>query len=506
MNALLVYPRYPVTFMSFTYALSFVHKKAALPPMGLLTVAAMLPPEWSKKVVDLNVEPLTSAQLDWADVVFVSAMIVQKESALEVISRCRAKGLRVVAGGPLFTHLYQQIGGVDHFVVGEAEGVLPIFLEDLERGTAKPVYLAEGHPDLALTPTPSWELIDFRHYHSMSIQFSRGCPFDCDFCDIVQLFGRPPRFKKPAHVIAELEVLYRLGWRKDIMMVDDNFICNKTKTKNLLHEIIAWQRQRGMPFNFNTQASVNLAQEPDLLWLMAEANFDSVFLGIETPALESLKECNKRQNQVDLLNAVRTIQSHGLVVSGGFIIGFDSDPPSIFDDQVSFIEQAGIPTAMVGLLSVGPGTRLFSRLKAQGRLLGLPSGDNAMDLNALNFITKMSRKNLIAGYKSVLGRLYEPGAYYRRVISFLDRYKKARQGTKLPCRPLARRELAAAVRIFWRLGFREYGRRAFWAFLLKVGLTRPARFPLAISFAALGYHFRRMTDMFIKDQGALQEA
>ncbi len=497
MNVLLVYPRYPDTFWSFRYALRFVRTKAAYPPLGLLTVAAMLPESWTKRVVDLNIEPLAEPDLDWADLVFISGMIIQRESAEGVIARCRAKGVRVVAGGPLITHLYREIEGVDHCIVGEAEEVLPDFLTDLERGEPKPVYQAQGHPDLALTPAPRWELIDFNDYRSMSIQCSRGCPFDCEFCDIVHLFGRRMRFKKPAQVVAELEGLYRLGWRRDVMIVDDNFIGNKTKAKELLRAIIAWQKEHGSPFSFSTQASVNLAQDPELMSLMVEANLDTVFLGIETPAMDSLKECEKRQNQVDLLSAVKTIQGYGLVVSGGFILGFDSDPPTIFDDQVKFIEQAGIPTAMVGLLSAGPGTRLFNRLRAQGRLLNFVSGDNAMDAAALNFIPKMNREKLIAGYKSVLSRLYEPKAYYRRVLSFLREYGKAYKGKKVSFRPLGIKDLVGAVRVFWRLGFREYGRRAFWAFLLKVGLTRPTRFPLALSFAATGYHLRKITDRFI---------
>jgi len=498
-NVLLAYPRYPDTFWSFKHALNFVRSKAAFPPLGLLTVAAMLPAGWSKKMVDLNVKSLTEADLDWADLVFISGMVVQRKSADELIARCRAKGLTIVAGGPLFTHLYQEIQGVDHFIVGEAEEVLPLFLDDLQRGNPKPVYRAEGHPDLTQTPTPMWDLIDFGDYRSLSVQFSRGCPFDCDFCDVVVLFGRRPRFKRPAQVIAELDSLFRLGWRGSVMLVDDNFIAHKAKTKELLREVIAWQRVHGRPFNFITQASVNLADDPDMLSLMAQANLDTVFLGIESPALESLKECHKRQNQNrDLVDSVKTIQGYGLDVSGGFIIGFDSDPPSIFDDQVRFIEQAGIPTAMIGLLSVAPGTRLYRRMRAQGRLLGLCSGDNAMDESALNFIPKMNREKLMAGYRSVLSRLYEPKAYYRRVVTFLRQCGQSWSRKNSPRRSITRQDPVAALRIMWRLGVRERGRRAFWVFLTRVGLTRPAKLPLAMHFAATGYHLRRITEIFVK--------
>jgi radical SAM superfamily enzyme YgiQ (UPF0313 family) len=380
MKALLIHPAYPDTFWSFRYALRFVRSKAAFPPLGLLTVAAMLPRGWERKVVDLNVEPLQDDHLRWADLVMISAMVVQRDSAEEVARRARALGRVVVGGGPLFTHLGGEIAGVDHVIAGEAEETLPRFLADLDAGRAEPVYEASSHPDLGLTPAPSWELIDLNNYRSMSVQFSRGCPFDCDFCDVVALFGRRPRLKRPEQVIAELEHLRRLGWRGAVMMVDDNFIGHKARTKELLKLMAQWQRGHRVPYNFITQASVDLADDPAMLTLMAEANFTEVFLGLETPSNSSLQECNKRQNQGrDLVAAVRTIQGYGLEVMGGFIVGFDADPPSIFRDQVSFIKQAAIPTAMVGLLSLMPGTRLYERMRGQNRLLGLPSGDNAMD-------------------------------------------------------------------------------------------------------------------------------
>ncbi len=497
MKALLVNPSQTETFFNYKHALGFIRKKAAMPPLGLLTVAALLPDTWPRKVVDLAVEPLTEAHLEWADAVFISAMIIQQDSVREVVARCKGKGLTVVAGGPLFKHLYPEFPGVDHFILGEAEEILPEFLRDLEAGRAAPIYQARRRPDLSLTPVPAWDLIRFHHYHSLSVQFSRGCPFDCEFCDIVQLFGRRPRFKTPAQISAELDRLHDLGWRGDIMFVDDNFIGHKNRARELLLELGSWQRERGYPFTFNTQASVNLAREPELMRLMNRANLTSVFLGIETPAPDSLRECGKRQNQeVDLVEAVKTIQANGLTVSGGFIIGFDSDPESIFDDQVRFIEQAAIPTAMVGLLSVGPGTRLFDRLRSEGRLLGRPTGNNTADCGALNFIPRMNREKLIAGYCSVLLRLYEPRAYYKRVFSFLKNQGPSLARKRLPGLPGLWKKLPAAVRVFWRLGLAERGRRAFWGFLLKVGLTRPGRLKAAVEFAALGYHFKKITAAF----------
>ena len=501
MNALLIYPAYPDTFMGHKHALRFVRKKAALPPLGLLTVAAMLPADWPKKVVDLNVQPLTSADLKWADIAFISAMIIQKESTCEIIPRCQAENITIVAGGPLFAHFHQEVEGIDHFIIGEAEDVLPVFLDDLREGRAKPVYRAEEFPGLAETPIPSWDLVDFRYYHLLSVQFSRGCPFDCDFCDVVQLFGRRPRFKTPEQVLDELDILYQLGWRDGVFIADDNFICNKKRATELLHEMVAWQHDHEYPFTFNIQASVDLADDLDILSLMAEANFDSAFLGIESTALDSLKECHKHQNlNRDLVAAVKTIQKYGIAVSGGFIIGFDSDPDSIFDDQVQFIQEAGIPLAMVGLLSAGPGTRLFKRLQDEGRLLGRPSGDNTTDIGALNFVPKMNREKLIAGYKSVLVRLYEPEAYYSRVETFLDQCKEVRLQKHRTHSSIFSRDMASAFRVLWGLGVRSPGRRAFWNFMFRVGFDQPARIPLAMSFAATGYHFRVITDRFIQGQ------
>jgi radical SAM superfamily enzyme YgiQ (UPF0313 family) len=502
MKALLVHPAYPDTFWSFRYALRFVRSKAAFPPLGLLTVAAMLPAAWEKKVVDLNVEPLGDEHLQWADLVMISAMVVQGDSAREVIDRARALGRVVVGGGPLFTHLRGEIAGVDHVIAGEAEEVLPRFLADLAAGKAQPLYVAEDHPDLRLTPPPSWELIDLANYRSMSVQFSRGCPFDCDFCDVVALFGRRPRLKSPEQVIAELDGLRRRGWRGAVMMVDDNFIGHKSRTKELLARMSQWQRDHRAPYSFITQASVDLADDPEMLTLMVGANFTEVFLGLETPSTSSLQECNKRQNQGrDLVAAVRTIQSYGLEVMGGFIVGFDADPPSIFRDQVRFIAQAAIPTAMVGLLSLMPGTRLYERMRGQNRLLGLPSGDNAMDVRALNFLPKMGVNNLLEGYKYVLSRLYEPKAYYRRVLTYLQRSGRTLQRRSLPRRVPTWRDLAAGARIVWRLGFLERHRLNFWAFLARVGLRRPAKLPLAMSLAATGYHLRMVTLRFLRETG-----
>jgi radical SAM superfamily enzyme YgiQ (UPF0313 family) len=497
MNALLVYPRFPDTFWGFRRALDLVGLKAGEPPLGLLTVAAMLPPAWAKRLVDENVESLTDDDLAWADVVLVSGMIIQRDSAQTVIDRARAAGRLVVGGGPLFNHHLQD--RVDHCLIGEAEKILPRFLEDFNEGRAQARYQAQDHPELDLTPAPMWELVDFKKYLAMPVQFSRGCPFDCEFCDIVSLLGRRPRYKGPAQAAAELDSLYGRGWRGRVDIVDDNFIGNRKRATAVLTALIDWQQAHGYPFSFSTEASIDLADDPDLLSLFAEANFHTVFVGIETPSADSLVECQKRQNQKrDLVSAVKTIQGYGLDVKGGFIVGFDADPPTIFDDQARFIEQAGIPTAMVGLLSAGPGTRLYQRLDRENRLLGQPTGNNALDEGALNFLPKMGREKLLAGYRALLDRLYDPGSYYRRVRSFLKQCGMIRGPRKRFFRRLTRRDLMGAIRLFWRLGVRERGRRAFWSFVTRVGLTRPTKMGLALSLAATGYHLRSIVNRFAR--------
>jgi len=423
LKILLVYPQYPDTFWSFTHALRIIAKKAAFPPLGLLTVAAMLPREWEKKLVDMNVTALNDDDLKWADYVFISAMVVQRESVKEVIARCQKSNTRVVAGGPLFTIGYEEFDGVDHFVLNEAEITLQPFLADLEKGCAKPVYTSGKRPDISQTPIPLWSLINMKKYSSMNAQYSRGCPFNCEFCDIIILNGHRPRTKDKDQMLAELDALYRHGWRGGVFIVDDNFIGNKRKLKaETLPALIEWMKAKKNPFALSTEASVNLADDEELMQLMVKAGFNQVFVGIETPNEDSLVECNKLPNKNrDLVALVKKIQNHGLEVQGGFIVGFDSDPLSIFKSQISFIQRSGIVTAMVGLLNAPPGTRLYQRLKKENRLLKSFSGDQ-MDCS-LNFIPKMNYETLINGYKNILDTIYSPKQYYERVKIFLKEYK-----------------------------------------------------------------------------------
>jgi radical SAM superfamily enzyme YgiQ (UPF0313 family) len=502
MKILLVYPRYPDTFWSFRHALKFISKKANFPPLGLLTVAAMLPAEWEKRVADLNVNALGDADIAWADYVFISAMVVQKDSAKEVIARCNKLDTKVVAGGPLFTTGYEEFEGVDHFVLGEAEVTLPLFLADLTRGRPQPVYSSDERPDISRTPIPLWSLIDMKNYSAMSLQYSRGCPFDCDFCDIIVLNGHTPRTKGGQQVVNELESLYRHGWRGSLFVVDDNFIGNKKKLKEeTLPAMIEWSKQKKHPFTFFTEASVNLADDDELMDLMTEAGFNRVFIGIETPDENSLAECNKLQNKNrDLAASVKLIQNRGFEVQGGFILGFDSDPVSIFRKQINFIQKTGIVTAMVGLLNAPKGTKLYQRLKKENRLLNDFSGDNT-DFS-LNFIPKMKYETLVAGYKHVLDTIYSPRHYYERVVAFLKEYKpKKTAGIS----QLRFSHITSLIKTFWFLGVVNKGRRYFWKLQISTLLRRPRHLPLSIGLSVSGFHFRKVAEGYNKAILALRQ-
>jgi len=494
MKILFVYPQYPDTFWSFKHALKFVSKKAAFPPLGLLTVAAMLPGEWEKKLVDMNATRLTDSDIKWADYVFISAMVVQRDSVKEVISRCRKLNARIVAGGPLFTTGYEEFDGVDHFVLGEAEVTLAPFLADLEKGQARHIYASDERPDITKTPIPLWSLINMKNYSSMNVQYSRGCPFNCEFCDIIILNGRKPRTKDKEQVLAELETLHQKDWRGAVFIVDDNFIANKNKLKSeILPAVIEWRKQKSYPFDLFTEASIDLADDEKLMELMVEAGFNMVFVGIETPNEESLIECAKSQNQNrDLVASVRKIQNHGLEVQGGFIVGFDSDPLAIFKNQIDFIQKSGIVTAMVGLLNAPPGTRLYQRLKKENRLVKAYTGNNT-DCS-LNFIPKMNYEVLINGYKHILSTIYSPKYYYARVRVLLREYNP--QG-KISSR-LQFHHIQALIASIWFLGIREKGRRYYWRLFLATLLKQPRKFPLSITLSVYGYHFRKVAEKYVR--------
>ena len=489
MRIVFVYPRYPDTFWSFKYALKFISKKASFPPLGLLTVAAMLPEKWEKKLIDMNVSDLTDDDLEWSDYVFLSAMTVQKESVKEVIKRCKRKGVPIVAGGPLFTTGHEEFPDIDHFVLNEAECTLAPFLEDLKKGCPRRMYTSREWPDIQITPSPLWRLIDMKKYASMNIQYSRGCPYNCEFCDIVVLNGHKPRTKSKEQIIDELEALYAQKWRGGVFFVDDNFIGNKRKLKkDLLPFLIEWMREKKYPFYFLTEASINLSDDDELMKLMVRAGFRRVFVGIETPDEKSLTECNKYLNQKrDLLACIKKIQSFGLEVQGGFIVGFDSDSPSIFERQIRFIQNSGIVTAMVGLLNAPRGTRLYQRLKKEGRLLANISGDNT-DCS-LNFIPKMNYETLISGYKKILENIYMPKHYYKRVKTFIKQYKPRQLTQKIYFKFSY---FEAFLKSIWHLGIRGKERFHYWKLILWTLLRKPKLIGISIAFAIYGFHFRKI--------------
>ncbi|MBJ6752075.1 MULTISPECIES: B12-binding domain-containing radical SAM protein [Geomonas] len=491
MKVLLVYPKYPDTYWSFSYAMPFIGKKAAFPPLGLLTVAALTPDSWEVRLIDLNVERLSDNDLQWADYVFLGAMTVQRESVREVLSRCSSLRIKTVGGGPLFSTCHDEFPEVDHLVLGEAEVTLPRFLEDLEKKSQQRIYLPGNRPDIARTPIPRWALIDMHKYASMNVQYSRGCPFDCEFCDITALFGHNPRTKTPEQVIAELDALYSRGWRGGVFFVDDNFIGDKRKLINeVLPAMISWMKAHGYPFFFYTEASINLADDPRLLELMVTAGFQEVFIGIESPEPDSLRETGKLQNHNrDLLASVRYIQQAGLQVQGGFIVGFDSDSPEIFDKQLHFIQKSGIVTAMVGILMVLRGTKLHSRLASEGRIISTANGNNTD--TALTFTPKMSPQVLIAGYQRLVRTIYSPDYFYDRMMTFLKEYRLS--GPSL-FSTLQWRDVRAFFRSVLFLGILGKERLHYWKVFFWTLLRKPRLLPLTITLAIYGFHFRTVSD------------
>ncbi len=493
MNILLVYPKYPDTFWSYRYALKFISRKASFPPLGLLTVASMLPSGWNKKLVDCNVRSLQDRDFDWADAVFISGMSAQKESAGEIIGQCKERGKKVVAGGPMFTAHAHEYDSVDHLVLNEAEITLPQFLHDWQSGTLKHTYATDQWADITLTPIPDWDLINLKHYGSMNIQYSRGCPFDCEFCDITVLYGRRPRTKTKEQVSAELDALYVRGWRGGVFFVDDNFIGNKEKLRReILPSISSWMKQHKHPFNLNTEASINLADDDELMTLMTQAGFDTVFVGIESPNEDSLVECRKIPNENrDLVGSVKKMQQSGLEVQGGFIVGFDQDPSTIFERLIRFIQETNIVTAMVGLLNAPTGTRLYKRLLSEGRILSTMSGNNT-DFS-MNFHPKMNLQALMEGYHSVLDQIYSPREYYLRVKGFLKDFKPIQKSSFR----FQSNYLKALVKSVFFLGIVGKGRQYYWKLFFWSLFTRPRLFPLAITFSIYGFHFRRVFEQYM---------
>jgi len=488
MNILFVYPQYPDTFWSFKHALKFISKRAVNPPLGLLTISSMLPKKWNKKLVDLNIEALKKKNVLWADYVFISAMNIQAESTKEVIKMCKSLDKKIVAGGPLFTEEPENFEMVDHLVLNEAELTLPGFLNDLENGNSKNIYQSKEFANLAETPLPDYTLIKTSKYNTMNLQFTRGCPFNCEFCDITALFGHKVRMKTTEQIINELEAIYNIGWREHVLFVDDNFIGNKKILKtDLLPAIINWMENKNHPFTFSTEASINLSDDDELIQLLTKAGFSSVFIGIETTELASLTECGKTQNvNRNLLDSVHKIQKYGLEVSGGFILGFDNDSPSVFQKQIDFIRESGIISAMVGLLNAPKKTRLYKRLILEERITSEPTGNNT-DFT-LNFEPKMDKSILLDGYEKVLSGIYGGRNYYMRVLDFIKRFTPNNKHKV----KLTSNHLQAFFRSFFRLGIIDAHRKYYWNLFFWTLFNRPKLVPLAITYSVYGFHFRKI--------------
>lgn len=493
-HILMVYPEIPITYWGFEYALEFIEKKASIPPLGLLTVAALLPGDYEVTLVDMNVSPLHREAVETSDMVFISAMIIQKRSFEEVVRLCKDCGKPVVAGGPYAISSHETIQDVDHFVLDEAELTLPVFLEDLEAGCAKKVYRDAGKPDLKTTPLPRFDLIDVNDYDCMPLQYSRGCPYNCEFCDIISMFGRKQRTKPPGQLIRELKVVYETGFRGALFLVDDNFVGNRRKVKELLREIVEWQREKAYPFSFLTEASIDLAQDDELLDLMVEAGFDMVFIGVETPDEETLLAVQKRQNlKIDLIESIEKIQHRGIEVTAGFILGFDTDRENIFDRQIEFVQKAAVPVAMVGLLTAVPDTDLYRRLEKENRILSDPTGNNTHDFH-LNFKTIMPKDVLIEGYKRVLSEIYAPSTYFKRCLNLLKRIPAR---VEHPARPVNMTQIKILFRSLKKQTFSFYGWR-YLSFLLKSLFINRRQFPKAVTLAVKGHHFFLITREILK--------
>ncbi len=487
MKVLLVYPKHPDTFWSFSYALRFIGKKASYPPMGLLTIAAMLPREWKLKLIDLNVSSLKNEDILWADYVFISAMSVQESSAKKIIARCIKLKRKVVAGGPLFTALPHHFPEVQHLVLNEAEITLPQFLQDLNLGCPEAVYQTSQWADITDSPVPLWNLINKKYYAAMCLQYSRGCPHDCDFCDVTVLYGRKSRTKSVDNILEELQVLYEHKWRGPVFFVDDNFIGNKKKIKyELLPAIAQWMKKRRYPFGFLTQATITLANDDDLMDLMVEAGFNTVFVGIETPDKKSLIECGKYHNtRGSLIDNIKKLHASGLQVLGGFIVGFDSDKKDIFARMSEFINESGIVTSMVGLLNAPHGTKLYKRLIKENRIIKEMTGNNT-DFS-INFLPKMDYKELIEGYKKILKDIYNPEAYYNRVRTFLRNYRTAH---KIRIN-ISIANIRAMIMSTYKLGMKKGIRKHYWKLMIWTLFRRPALIPHAITLAIYGTHFSK---------------
>ena len=508
MNVLLLYPLFPESFWSFDKALELIDRKASLPPLGMITVAAILPQTWEFRLVDRNVRSQTDADWDWADLVILSGMIVQKPDLLHLIREAKQRGKLVAVGGPYVTSVPDaaQKAGADFLVLDEGEITLPMLVEALERGERSGILRApDGEkPDVSGTPVPRFDLLNLNAYIEMSVQFSRGCPFQCEFCDIIVLYGRKPRTKTPVQLLAELQALYDLGWRRSVFMVDDNFIGNKRNVKLLLRELVPWMAAHNYPFRLSTEASVDLAQDEELLDLMVRSNFTGVFLGIETPDTDSLAMTQKFQNtRNSLVESVQTINRMGISVMAGFILGFDGEKPGAGDRIIEFVEATAIPKAMFGMLHALPNTALWHRLEKEGRLLESSQDLSGQQMGLMNFIPTRPIEALAREYANCFWELYEPSRYLARVYRHFMTMQPAPH--KRPFKGLEWVELRAVLTIFWRQGIKRSTRGQFWRQLFSILRRNSEVFVPYMSNCALLEHFLHYRQL-VRSQVELQLA
>ena len=499
MRALLVYPVFPQTFWSYDKILELVDRKVLLPPLGLITVAGILPQEWEFKLVDRNIRSVTEAEWQWADIVILSAMIVQKQDLLDQIKEAKQRGKLVAVGGPYATSVPDepQNAGADFLVLDEGEITLPMFVEALEKGKTKGIIRATEKPDVTTTPIPRYDLLELDAYDSMSVQFSRGCPFQCEFCDIIVLYGRKPRTKTPAQLLKELDFLYELGWRRGIFMVDDNFIGNKRHVKLLLKELKTWQAKHQYPFSFTTEASVDLAAEQELMDLMVDCNFNAVFLGIETPDEDSLALTKKFQNtRSSLTDTVDKIIRSGLRPMAGFIIGFDGEKKGAAQRIINFVERSAIPTAMFGMLQALPNTALWHRLKKEDRLLENEQLDGNQT-TLLNFIPPRPIEDIAQEYIETFWELYEPNRYLDRVYRCFLKLKET--PAKSPWKMPSLVDLKALIIVIWRQGIKRNTRGKFWHHLFSIIKENPGVWEHYLTMCAHNEHFLEYREI-VKEQ------
>ncbi len=500
-KCLLVSPRFSdFSYWNYREVCELFGARYPAAPLGLVTVAALLPPEWTIRLLDLNVQEMDTALIDWADIVLAGGMIPQQQTLLALIDLAHARGKRIAVGGQDPTSQPEVYARADYLVLDEGEMTIPNFLADLEAGAAHGIYRSAEKPDVTHTPTPRFDLLELRKYLHVGIQFSRGCPFNCEFCDIIELYGRTPRTKTPQQVLRELECLYQLGYRGHVDFVDDNFIANKKAVMAFLSELLPWSRRQGFPFYFSTEATINLAEDPKLLGLMEAVDFRYVFVGIETPDKELLIRTQKKQNvRHPVVECVQRLNEHGMVVTAGFILGFDGETRAAAEAIVACVEAAGISMAMVGLLTALPNTQLTRRLAREGRLPDGYSvqrpGDADQATRGLNFIPSRPRAEILDDYASILRRLYSPKHYFNRVLTLARRLR--RQPKQLGSTRGRGTEIVALARVIWQLGFGRGTAWYFWRNVLTVLRLRPANFEAAIHLIALFLHFRKHTEFVL---------